>query len=121
MAAAKANRSKVEYYFTLSPCWPRWLLRTQPGVRGLVTALIGLASHRPVTWVASAMSAEDVVAAERHDGRPFLVTRRQPAFAGRFDLVPSMMRDGGRVSQRHSVGHSVLSFDTRSRSLSRQR
>ncbi len=23
---AKANRSQVEYYFTLSPCWPRWLL-----------------------------------------------------------------------------------------------
>src|SRR6202046_5639287 len=43
------------------------------GTGGLVTALIGLASHRPVTWVASAMSAEDVVAAERHDGRPFPV------------------------------------------------
>src|SRR6202046_3736636 len=43
------------------------------GTGGLVTALIGLASHRPVTWVASAMSAEDVVAAERHHGRPFPV------------------------------------------------
>src|ERR1700735_3105659 len=43
------------------------------GTGGLVTALIGLASHRPVTWVASAMSAEDVVAAERHGGRPFPV------------------------------------------------
>lgn len=26
LAAAKTNRSRVEYYFTLSPCWPRWLL-----------------------------------------------------------------------------------------------
>ncbi len=26
LAVAKANRSRVEYYFTLSPCWPRWLL-----------------------------------------------------------------------------------------------
>ncbi|ACB75055.1 hypothetical protein [Opitutus terrae] len=26
LAAAKANRSRIEYYFTLSPCWPRWLL-----------------------------------------------------------------------------------------------
>lgn len=26
LAAAKANRTRVEYYFTLSPCWPRWLL-----------------------------------------------------------------------------------------------
>ncbi len=43
------------------------------GTGGLVTALIGLASHRPVTWVASAMTDEDIAAAERADGRPFPV------------------------------------------------
>jgi trehalose 6-phosphate synthase len=43
------------------------------GTGGLVTALIGLASHRPVTWVASAMTDEDVAAAQRADGRPFPV------------------------------------------------
>ncbi len=43
------------------------------GTGGLVTALIGLASHREVTWVASAMTDEDVIAAEQADGRPFLV------------------------------------------------
>jgi trehalose 6-phosphate synthase len=43
------------------------------GTGGLVTALIGLASHREVTWIASAMSEEDVIAAERVEGRPFLV------------------------------------------------
>jgi trehalose 6-phosphate synthase len=43
------------------------------GTGGLVTALIGLASHRPVTWIASAMTDEDVAEAERHDGRPFPV------------------------------------------------
>jgi hypothetical protein len=32
LAAAKANRSRVEYYFTLSPCWPRWLLRAHPEI-----------------------------------------------------------------------------------------
>ena len=32
LAAAKANRSTVEYFFTLSPCWPRWLLRSQTGI-----------------------------------------------------------------------------------------
>src|SRR5450755_982133 len=41
------------------------------GTGGLVTALIGLASHRDVTWIASAMTDADVVAAERHGGRPF--------------------------------------------------
>src|SRR5438128_7280681 len=32
LRAAKASRSRVEYYFTLSPCWPRWLLATQPAI-----------------------------------------------------------------------------------------
>src|SRR6202046_1150626 len=41
------------------------------GTGGLVTALIGLASHRPVTWVASAMTDEDVAAAAGNDGPPF--------------------------------------------------
>jgi trehalose 6-phosphate synthase len=41
------------------------------GTGGLVTALIGLASHRDVTWVASAMTDEDVIMAERHSGGPF--------------------------------------------------
>src|SRR5947209_5546408 len=43
------------------------------GTGGLVTALIGLASHREVTWVASAMTDEDVEAAERNQGKPFAV------------------------------------------------
>jgi trehalose 6-phosphate synthase len=44
------------------------------GTGGLVTALTGLASHREVTWIASAMTDEDVAAAERNDGRPFAVS-----------------------------------------------
>jgi trehalose 6-phosphate synthase len=43
------------------------------GTGGLVTALIGLASHREVTWIASAMTDEDVAMAERHRGAPFPV------------------------------------------------
>jgi trehalose 6-phosphate synthase len=43
------------------------------GTGGLVTALIGLASHRDVTWIASAMTDEDVEAANRAGGRPFPV------------------------------------------------
>src|SRR5207244_1453178 len=38
-----------------------------------VTALTGLAAHRDVTWIASAMTDEDVLAAEDHGGRPFAV------------------------------------------------
>ncbi len=43
------------------------------GSGGLVTALIGLASHREVTWIASAMTDEDVIASEEHGGGPFPV------------------------------------------------
>jgi trehalose 6-phosphate synthase len=43
------------------------------GTGGLVTALTGLASHRDAVWIASAMSDEDVAAAERAGGRPFEV------------------------------------------------
>ncbi len=43
------------------------------GTGGLVTALIGLAKHRDVTWVASAMTEEDIAAAESNGGRPFPV------------------------------------------------
>src|SRR5438067_1852831 len=43
------------------------------GTGGLVTALIGLASHREVTWIASAMTDEDVAATESHEGKPFTV------------------------------------------------
>lgn len=32
LAAAKDNRSRVEYYFTLSPCWPLWLLQRYPEI-----------------------------------------------------------------------------------------
>lgn len=44
------------------------------GTGGLVTALIGLASHRDVTWIASAMTDEDIEAARTADGRPFSVS-----------------------------------------------
>jgi hypothetical protein len=35
LAAAKANRSRVEYYFTLSPCWPSWLLQSRPEIEAI--------------------------------------------------------------------------------------
>jgi len=35
LSEAKANRSLVEYYFTLSPCWPLFLLRTHPEIASL--------------------------------------------------------------------------------------
>ena len=36
LAAVKPTRSRAEYYFTLSPCWPRWLLHNRPEIARLV-------------------------------------------------------------------------------------
>jgi trehalose 6-phosphate synthase len=44
------------------------------GGGGLVTALIGMASHRDAIWIASAMTEEDARVAEEHQGRPFTVS-----------------------------------------------
>ena len=51
----------------------------QRGSGGLVTALSGLASHREVIWIASAMSEHDASASRRHGGQAFEV--RSPAGA----------------------------------------
>ncbi len=48
--------------------------KVQRGTGGLVTALIGLASHRDVIWIASALTDEDVQRAREHEGRPFEVS-----------------------------------------------
>jgi len=48
--------------------------QVQRGTGGLVTALIGLASHRDVIWIASAMTDEDVERSHEHEGRPFEVS-----------------------------------------------
>ena len=42
--------------------------RVRRGGGGLVTALTGLATHRKVLWVASAMGDEDVAVAEEAGG-----------------------------------------------------
>jgi trehalose 6-phosphate synthase len=59
------------------------------GTGGLVTALTGLASYRDVTWIASAMTDEDVRAAEENDGRPFLVSAPEGGGDYRVKLVAS--------------------------------
>jgi trehalose 6-phosphate synthase len=47
--------------------------KVQRGGGGLVTALTGLASHRSVIWIASAMNEHDVEVSRRHGGGPFAV------------------------------------------------
>jgi trehalose 6-phosphate synthase len=55
----------------------------QRGTGGLVTALSGLASHREVIWIASAMNESDARVSREHGGRAFEV----PSPSGRRDYL----------------------------------
>jgi trehalose 6-phosphate synthase len=69
------------------------------GTGGLVTALIGLASHRDVTWIASAMTDEDIEAARRNSGRPFPVS----APGGGDYLVKLVASDPGAYDRFYNI------------------
>jgi trehalose 6-phosphate synthase len=64
------------------------------GGGGLVTALRGLLARHDVTWIASAMSAEDFVVADENRGRSF----------------PETSRDGSPFRLR-LVAHSIQAYD----------
>ena len=75
LAAAKANRSRVEYYFTLSPCWPRWLLQSRPEIDRLVYVdadMLFFSSPQPV-W-------QELV-----QGSILLCAHRFPAFLAHYE------------------------------------
>lgn len=72
LAAAKANRTRVEYFFTLSPCWPRWLLAKYGAGAGGIERLTYLdadlfffTSPEPIFSAMDAVSASVVVTAHR--------------------------------------------------------
>jgi hypothetical protein len=68
LAAAQGNRTRVEYFFTLSPCWPRWLLATHPEI-GRVTYvdadMFFFAGPEPVFEAMDAARASVLVTAHR--------------------------------------------------------
>ena len=68
LAAAKANRTRVEYFFTLSPCWPRWLLATHPEMARVTyidADMFFFASPAPVFAAMDAARASVLVTAHR--------------------------------------------------------
>jgi len=69
LAAAKANRSRVEYLFTLSPCWPLWLLQRQPDLEGITSLdadLYFFASPQPFFDEIGAAGASVGIVAHRY-------------------------------------------------------
>lgn len=68
LAAAKAGRTRVEYYFTLSPCWPRWLLANRPEIERVTYVdadLLFFASPGPVFEAMDAARASVLMTAHR--------------------------------------------------------
>jgi hypothetical protein len=55
LLAAKGNRTQVEYFFTLSPCWPRWLLARHPEINRITYLDADLFFFAPPAPVFAAM------------------------------------------------------------------
>lgn len=68
LQAAKANRSRAEYFFTLSPCWPRWVLGTHPEIERVTyldADLFFFSSPAPMFDAIQASGASITVTAHR--------------------------------------------------------
>jgi hypothetical protein len=68
LAGVKAGRTRIEYYFTLSPCWPRWLLARRPEIERLTyldADLFFFASPAPIFSAMDAAGASVLVTAHR--------------------------------------------------------
>jgi hypothetical protein len=68
LAAARGNRTRVEYYFTLSPCWPRWLLAAHPEIERVTyldADLFFFASPAPIFAAMDAAGASVLITAHR--------------------------------------------------------
>jgi len=74
------------------------------GGGGLVTALRGLVDRHDVTWIASAMTAEDRVVSKENDGRAFAETSR--------DGSPFRLRLVAHPSQAYDWFYNVVSNPT---------
>lgn len=73
LVAAKDSRSWVEYVFTLSPCWPRWLMTRRPEIDRLTCLdadLFFFANPAPVHAAMDAAGASVLVT--RHGFPPWL-------------------------------------------------
>lgn len=68
LAAAKANRTRVEYYFTLSPCWPRWLLARHSEIERITYVdadMAFFASPQPIFAAMEAANASVLIVPHR--------------------------------------------------------
>jgi hypothetical protein len=97
LAVARANRSWVEYVFTLSPCWPRFLLEREPTIA-------------VITYVDADMaffSSPEPLFSELGAGSVLIVEHRFPHFLqhlaerGRFNV-------GVQCFRNDSVGRACL-------------
>lgn len=105
LAAARADRSRVEYIFTLSPCLPRFLLAREPGMAVLTYLDADLAFFAAPAPIFEALG----------DGNVLIVGHRFPRFLrecesrGRFNV-------GVLCFRNNAVGRACLD-DWRARCL----
>lgn len=89
LATARTNRSWIEYVFTLSPCWPRFLLRREPAIEVITYLDADMAFF----------SSPEPLFTELDKGSVFIVEHRFPEFLrhlvdrGRFNVGVQCFRN----------------------------
>lgn len=101
LAVAKATRTLVEYYFTLSPCWPAWLLQRRPEISRLTyldADLFFFGSTAPMFEAMDASGASVLITAHR-----FPAALRHYEQHGRFNVGVLVFRNDS--AGRHCLDH----------------
>jgi len=107
LAEAKSNRTRVEYIFTLSPCWPRWLLARRPDIERVTYVDADMFFFASPTGVFDAMdAAEASVLVTEHRFPPWL---RRYERHGKFNV--------GILSFRNDAAGRTTLEDWRARCL----
>lgn len=107
LATAKANRARIEYYFTLQACWPRWLLARQPGIDRLTEIDSDMMFFSSLAPAFAAMDAAQAsVLVTKHGFPPWLHHYEQH---GKFNA--------GFLSVRHDAAGLACLDDWRGRCL----
>jgi hypothetical protein len=85
LAAVKRTRSLLDYYFTLSPCWPRWLLARHPEITVLTYVDADMAFFSSPAPLFAELGANDILIVE-HRYPDFLRREGAAERFGRFNV-----------------------------------
>jgi hypothetical protein len=110
LRAARENRTLIEYYFTLSPCWPRYLLQREPKLERITYLDADLFFYASPAALFTEMGNRSVLITLRPlQRRHPLLPQRHPRPRLPRSLAPPMPRLVPRLRRRGPLRRSRLS------------